>query len=125
MDDNPQGFFLLVEHEGSDESGHANDLAGVISAIVELDQAVQTALYWATGRSHTLIVVLSDHETGGLEVLESEPTAGQIPSHRYTTTGHSNANVPIFAWGVGVECVSEIMDNTEVFGLLNGCLSGP
>jgi alkaline phosphatase len=117
---NPKGFFLFVETEGTDEGGHANDLDTVIARMVEFLDTVQTVLVWAERRPHTLIVVLSDHETGGLTVTETRPKAGVVPAHAYAATGHTAANVFLFALGPGSETASGVLDNTAVFPLLKG-----
>ncbi|TNF34358.1 MAG: alkaline phosphatase [Deltaproteobacteria bacterium] len=114
------GFFLLVETEQTDESGHANDLAGVVAGVADLDGAVRAALAWAADRDDTLIVVTADHETGGLVVTDPDPAPGQLPEHQYTTTGHTGADVRIFAVGPGADAVVGIHENTFLFDVLTG-----
>ena len=64
-----KGFFLMVEGGSIDWGGHARDPGWVLSDVIEFDQAVETAYDWAQTRDRdTLIVVCSDHETGGLAV---------------------------------------------------------
>ena len=63
---NEQGFFLVIEGSQVDWAGHGNDIAGVISEMNGLTEAVQVALDFAAGRDDTLIVITADHETGGL-----------------------------------------------------------
>jgi alkaline phosphatase len=65
---NGNGFFLMVEGGAIDWGGHARDPAWVGTDVIEFDQAVEVAHDWAKARSDTLIVVTSDHETGGLAV---------------------------------------------------------
>lgn len=63
------GFFVLVESGRIDAASHANDARGVISEVQALDSAVQVALTFAAQfPSETLILVTSDHETGGLGI---------------------------------------------------------
>jgi len=62
----PDGFFLMVEGGANDWGGHARDAAWVGAEIRELDQAVRVAYEWAASRGDTLIVLVGDHETGGL-----------------------------------------------------------
>lgn len=117
---NRNGFFLFVETEGTDEAGHANDLANVIERLREFVDTVQTVVTWAEGRPHTLMVVLSDHETGGLVVSETQPTVGVVPTHTYTTSAHTSTNVFLYALGPNVDPVSGALDNTAVYHLLRG-----
>ncbi len=116
----PEGFFLFIEHEGTDESGHNGDLAGVIDAALELEQAVDRVLSWLDGSSDTLVVVLADHETGGLTVTEAAPQVGVVPAHTYGLSGHSSTPVPLFARGPRAELVAAVLDNTDVYALLGG-----
>jgi len=117
LDNDADGFFLMIEHEGTDTFGHANDLAGVIDSLLELRDAVDVVLAWAAGRDDTLILVTADHETGGLNVTETNPQPGVVPSHTWSTTGHTLRNVPLYALGQGAGRVCGVMDNTDTFGV--------
>jgi alkaline phosphatase len=132
------GFFLLVETEATDTHGHANNLDGVVKAVLELDQAVAEAMAWMGNRTDTLIIVTSDHETGGLvldepvldassdSVLQIDsavedalsPFTANVPPHHYTTTSHSSRPVDVFATGAAHESVLRVSDNTHLFGIL-------
>ena len=65
---NPKGFFLMVEGSQIDWADHANDPAHLLSDLMAFDRAVQKALDFATKRKDTLVVVLSDHNTGGMSI---------------------------------------------------------
>ena len=54
------GYFLFVEHEGTDEFQHAGLIRHTLDAMVEFNEAVKAALELADLRD-TLIVVTSDH----------------------------------------------------------------
>jgi len=60
LDNNPQGFFLMVEAGRIDHGHHANSAFTALSDTVELSRAVQAALD-ATSREDTLIIVTADH----------------------------------------------------------------
>ena len=61
------GFFLMVEGGRIDHAAHANDVAGVIGDTIAFDTAVQDALaFYKKHPKETLIVVVGDHETGGM-----------------------------------------------------------
>jgi alkaline phosphatase len=114
LDNDPDGFFLMVEGGRTDHAGHANQLERNIYETLEFSQAVQVALDWAAGRSDTLILVTADHETGGLSVLQDNG-AGAWPTVTWSTGGHTAANVPVYAWGMNANLVSGTMDNTDLF----------
>lgn len=56
----------------------------------------------------------ADHETGGLTVQQNNGQ-GNFPSVLWSGTGHTSANVPVYAWGVNADLVSGVMDNTDLF----------
>ncbi len=61
------GFFMMVEGGRIDHAAHANDIAGVIGDTTAFDDAVKTALnFYNKHPKETLIVVVGDHETGGM-----------------------------------------------------------
>jgi alkaline phosphatase len=117
LDNDPDGFFLMVEGGRIDDACHSNDLVRTIPEVNELADSVQAAIDWAAGRSDTLIIVAADHETGGLTVL-SNNGAGNYPDVSWSDTGHTAANVPVYAWGVNAGFVSRVMDNTDIFGVV-------
>jgi alkaline phosphatase len=62
----PDGFFLVVEEEGTDRWGHANDGATVMNAAKAYEDAVRVAKAFAEANPGTLVISVADHETGGL-----------------------------------------------------------
>jgi len=62
------GFFLFIEGSKTDWAAHADDPAGVVSEVAAFDKAVGTALDFARKDKKTLVVVVSDHGTGGLSI---------------------------------------------------------
>jgi alkaline phosphatase len=67
--DNDNGFFMMVEGGKIDWVGHANDLASVVHEVIDLSAAVEVAVkFYHQHPNETLIVVTSDHETGGLSL---------------------------------------------------------
>jgi alkaline phosphatase len=66
-DGNPRGFFAFIENENIDAASHLSDIASVIHDYREFDRAVGLAYeFYKKYPRETLIVVTSDHETGGL-----------------------------------------------------------
>jgi alkaline phosphatase len=119
LDNDPEGLFLLVEHEGTDTYGHENDIQRSIFAAVELSNAVQIALDWAAGRDDTLIVVTADHETGGLSVTQNNGE-GNMPTVSWSTLGHTNLRVPVYAVGPNSNSINGIFDNTRLRAIMLG-----
>lgn len=112
----PDGFFLLVEHEGTDTSSHANENADLIRSLRSLDAAVGKALEFASRRGDTLVIVTADHETGSLELAEG-PTPNET-TLKWATKGHSGEALPLFAYGPGALRFTGMLDNTDIAKIL-------
>jgi alkaline phosphatase len=66
-DHNANGFFVFLENENIDTASHLSDIASVIHDYGEFDRAVGLAYeFYKKYPRETLILVTSDHETGGL-----------------------------------------------------------
>lgn len=66
-DQSPRGFFAFIESENIDSAGHFTDVASVIHDYREFDRAVGLAYeFYKKYPRETLILVASDHDTGGL-----------------------------------------------------------
>lgn len=68
LEKNPNGFFLMVEGGRIDHAAHGNDVASVVAETKEFDDVVGYVLEYAKKRGDTLVIVLADHETGGLAI---------------------------------------------------------
>ena len=66
-DQSPKGFFAFIESENTDTASHLSDVASMIHDYREFDRAVGLAYeFYRKYPRETLILVASDHETGGL-----------------------------------------------------------
>ncbi len=108
----PDGFFLMVENEGSDTEAHRNSSRDVLTAeMLGFDAAVGVALDFQVEHSSTLVLVVSDHETGGITLPGDENRDAILT---YETGDHTAAMVPLFAIGPGAERFGGLHDNDEV-----------
>lgn len=64
--EDPDGFFLMVEGSRIDHAAHVNDAASMVHDALAYDEAVAVGLSFAARDGNTLVVSVSDHETGGL-----------------------------------------------------------
>ena len=123
LDNDPDGFFLMVEGGLIDWACHDNDLPRAVWETIEFDNAVQEVLEWSAGRTDTLIIVTADHETGGLAVDTSNGAGvDNYPAVTWSTTGHTGVDVPVYARGPNAEMISGVMDNTDFFDVATACL---
>ena len=65
---NHNGFFLMVEGSQVDIACHNNDPVAAVKDYIAFNQAVQKALDFAKADGHTVVIVATDHETGGMTI---------------------------------------------------------
>ena len=145
-----QGFFLLVEEEGIDEMAHNNNGGLTLKAGQALDDTVALIADFAARNRDTLVVVVGDHETGGLaienvdpddestdtgstspDVLQSSedgpfPIAGSDLEFiiDWTTGSHSGAATPLTAHGPSAELLARAQHSTNVHDVILRAMRG-
>jgi alkaline phosphatase len=122
LDDDPDGFFLVVEHEGSDGTSHQNNQLELRKVLVSFDEAVGIALDFAKQRGDTLVLVTGDHETGGMRISETKTRSRW--RIEWSTGDHTATAVPIFAYGPGAGAFGGFQDNTDVGKKLLAAVGG-
>jgi alkaline phosphatase len=154
LDDNPQGFYLMIEGGAVDWANHANQLHRMIEEQSDFLAAVEAVVQWIEKNSswdETLLILTADHECGLLWGPDSNKTPfaairdqgpGKMPAARYNATGHTNSLVPLYARGAGAELFrklirgkdshaaevwgisGEFVDNTDIFRVARAVLTG-
>ncbi|NTV68192.1 MAG: hypothetical protein HGB06_11070, partial [Chlorobaculum sp.] len=140
LNQDPEGFFVMIEQGDIDWSNHANDYENMVGGVYDLDQAVKAAENYVESGSNgiswenTLIIVTSDHSNSYMRAQE-ELGIGDLPAQSvatypdgevtYGTGGHTNELVSIYARGAGSELFEEyagdiyagtdIIDNTQIY----------
>lgn len=121
LDDDEDGFFLMVEGAHIDKNNHNNNGEGMEDALISFDNAVGVALKYAEKNGDTLVIVTADHETGGITLKNGV--------YEYTKGGHSSANVPLLVYGCdNFMTAGEVMNNKEAsrrVACVMGCDSFP
>jgi alkaline phosphatase len=117
LDNNDNGFFLMVEGSQIDWGAHDNKQNYMVSELLDFDKTVGLVLDYATTHPETLVIVTADHETGGLSLIENEIVKGELKTH-FSTKHHSAGFVPVFAFGPGAERFSGFIDNTDIFKIM-------
>lgn len=68
LQQNPNGFFLLVEGSQIDWAGHDNDIVGAMSEVKDFEAAFKDAIDFALNREDTIVIATADHSTGGMSL---------------------------------------------------------
>lgn len=86
---NPKGFFLMVEASQVDWACHANDPGHLMGDLLAHDQAVRVALEFAQKNRGTLLLAVSDHNTGGMSI------GNYASDHTYTSLKPDDLLAPL------------------------------
>ena len=141
-------FFVMCEQGTIDWAAHLNRVLPMVNAVIEFDDAIKVAYeFYLQHPDETLIVVTSDHGTGGVamgaggwgrdaifwdKIEQSWNDLGQCndlddASNKalnesatigWTTIYHTGECVPVYAIGKGAERFGGKIDNTEIKGKL-------
>ena len=114
LKNNDKGFLLLVEGAQIDWACHDHDAEYMLEEMLDFDRAVGKMLDFADADGNTLVVILGDHETGGYAVSGGNEQSGEVES-QFTTTNHTAAMIPVFAYGPGADQFTGVYENTELF----------
>ncbi|HON19347.1 MAG TPA: alkaline phosphatase [Salinivirgaceae bacterium] len=90
--DNPNGFFIMAEGGKIDWANHANDASTCIHEVIDFSNGIKVALeFYRKHPNETLIVVCSDHETGGLSLgFTGKEYDTDIRLLKYQTLAHDS-----------------------------------
>lgn len=125
LDDNPEGFYLMIESGAVDWANHANEPDRMIEEQVAFLKAVEAVVDWVNTNSNwndTLLILTADHETGLLWGPKSDGVPfdpiqdnglDHLPGLKYSTHGHSNSLVPLYVRGPGSERFAELAKGTD------------
>ncbi len=118
---NENGFFLMIESSGTDKFGHNNNINGKLNSVVTLDRTVAAVLKFMYNNPDTVLVITSDHETGGVKL----PTGSESLNDLITVDGHTATPVGVFAVGKGTEYFKDkTVDNTDIAKFLIKAIKG-
>ncbi|WP_308992388.1 alkaline phosphatase [Mariniflexile litorale] len=116
-------FFLMSEGSQIDWGGHANNASWLISELIDFDNLIGKVLDFAEKDGNTLVVVTSDHETGGFTLAAKKKKREDGSEYRdyseidptFSTGGHSATLIPVFAYGPGSEEFKGVYENNAIF----------
>lgn len=119
LDNNEEGFFLMIEGGAIDWAGHANQSGRLIEEQIDFNNSVNTVCKWVEENSNwgeTLVIVTGDHETGyltgtaGTYDKVANNGKGHMPTMAWNSTDHTNQLIPLFAKGQGAELFKKAAD---------------
>ncbi|MCI0494322.1 alkaline phosphatase [candidate division KSB1 bacterium] len=130
LDDDPDGFFVMIEGGAVDWAGHDNQSGRMIEEEIDFNRAVEAVVNWVEQNSNwdeTLVIVTADHETGYLTGPNSgtgedgKPIwnpfenrgKGVLPGMEWHSGSHTNSLIPFFAKGAGSELFHQFADETD------------
>lgn len=123
------GFFLLVEGSQIDWANHRNSLPYQIAETLAFDEAVRVVLDWLEyepqRKLHTLLIITSDHETGGFAInADGNGTyaPGDFVKDAWTTRGHTATDVTVWSQGPGSRSLGRPLDNTDLYRVMKKVL---
>ena len=123
-DDDPDGFFLLIEGGAVDWACEDNQTGRLIEEQISFNKTVEAVVEWVETHSRwedTLLIVTSDHETGYItgpgSGIDWKPLVnrgkGKVPEMEWHDKYHTNALVPLYAKGYGSERFAVLADETD------------
>ena len=101
--DSEDPFFIMVEGAYIDKVSHNNDYAAAIKNVIRFNDAIAYSLMFAMCHPGTAVIVTADHECGGL----NEDTSNKY-GYKYTSSNHTNRDVPVYAFGPEVEMFDDV-----------------
>ncbi|MAZ27065.1 MAG: alkaline phosphatase [Cytophagaceae bacterium] len=107
-------YFLMVEGAKIDSNGHTNNIKGIVTEMLDFDQAVRAALMEADKNKNTLVIITADHETSGLGIMQGSLENGEVEAG-FLSNDHTASMVPIFAYGPQSQHFTGVFENTEIF----------
>ena len=119
LDEDSDGFFLMVEGGAVDWANHNNQSGRMVEEQIDFNNAVKAVTDWINKNSNwdeSLLIVTADHECVYLTGPDSGTTAtkpvwndivnngrANLPGMEWHSGGHTNSLVPFYAKGRGAK----------------------
>lgn len=113
------GFFLMVEGGKIDSKSHSNDFNGMLEELIAFDAVVKDVLDFAKQDGDTLVIVVADHETGGLNIKPNKSGQQSAADFKFTSSQHTPRNVRAYFYPETVVTnIPETIDNTHIYQIM-------
>lgn len=112
-----KGFVLMIEGSQIDMAAHAKDAQWLLDEMRDFDRTIHVAMDFADRNPGTLVVVVADHETGGVSMPsgKSDFTASESGvRYNFGTGSHTGIRVPVYFYGAGAERMNGLMENSDL-----------
>ncbi len=106
LDNNPAGFFVMIESGRIDHAGHVHDMASLIWEVLAFDAAIQVALDYQALHPDVLIIVTADHETGGLSLGSGTSYTTSIANLQTVTCSSATLHYRIKNYDEGADVIA-------------------
>jgi glycerophosphoryl diester phosphodiesterase len=74
LNQDPDGFFVVIEEEGTDNFGNPNNAVGTVEALRRADAAIGVAMDYVNNQDpNTLVITAADSDAGGMQVFQYTP----------------------------------------------------
>jgi alkaline phosphatase len=141
LDNDPNGFTVMIEGGAVDWANHANQLDRMIEEQIDFNNSVKAVVDYLDANTNgnnwtnTLLIVTADHETGhlwgdgtvgffdvngngtfdaGVDYAHVKDNGiGVLPGAKYNSGDHTNALVPLFAKGAGADLFGNYVEGTD------------
>ncbi|MBV8328235.1 MAG: alkaline phosphatase [Chryseobacterium sp.] len=114
LKNNKKGFFMMIEASQTDGGGHSNNMEQLVTELLDFDYVVGKAMKFADENKETLVIVVGDHETGGLTLLDGSLKDGWVFGN-FSTNDHTSIPSSVFAYGPNSKEFTGLFENTEIF----------
>ena len=117
--ENKNGFVMMVEGSQIDWAEHNNDAEYLKAEMEDFDKTIGAVLDFAQKDGNTLVIVLADHDTGGVTLPPTEVNklSEEYGNYvvKFSTGAHCGTLIPVFAYGPGAEKFQGIYQNSDIF----------
>lgn len=125
LEEDQDGFFLMVEGSQIDWEDHANNVEGLVAETIAFDAAVEEVQKWIAAdeerKENTLLIVVADHDTAGFAVngpYGSLSEAGDIVEPGWTSGNHTAVDTIIYSQGPQSKKLGKALDNTDLYDVM-------
>ncbi|MFA7360861.1 MAG: alkaline phosphatase [Candidatus Kapaibacterium sp.] len=126
LDNNSNGFFLMIEGGAIDWASHANQKGRMIEEQIDFNNSVNAVINWVNSHSNwneTMLIITGDHETGMLWGSGSGNPAtynpivnngiNNVPGMSWYSGEHTNSLIPFYAMGTGANVYKLFADEVD------------